>query len=314
MRLLRRMAWSFLALAYLVALVPDFFSPYPPTRHHRDYPYVPPGLYGEARLDFFVRGEPYRVLGLATVSLRLFGARERGYVFLLGTDEFGRDVYSRICHGASTSLLLAPAAVLLSLALGMGLGVLAGYRGGWTDALVMRAGEVFLALPWFYFLVALRAALPLKLSPHQTMLMVFALLGTLGWAVPARLFRGMVLSLKKREFVLAARALGAGGGRIFFVHLLPALLPAARTQLLLRLPAYIISEVNLSFLGLGIVEPTPTWGNLLTPLQQYVVLTSYPWMFSPAAAVVMVFVALYTVAERPEGEAGLGPQPQEEFA
>jgi len=174
-----------------------------------------------------------------------FGARGSGHFFLLGTDEFGRDVYSRLCHGASLSLLLAPAAVLFSLILALGLGGWAGYQGRWVDAAVMRAGEVFLALPWFYFVVALRAALPLNLSPRAASLMLFALLGTLGWAAPARLFRGMVLSLKTQEYVLAARALGAGGGRIFFFHLLPALLPAARTQLLLSLPAFLLGFLAL---------------------------------------------------------------------
>ncbi len=292
-----RVAWGVLGLAYLVALIPDFFSPYPPSRQHREHPYAPPGVYGDARAGFFLRGEPYRVVGVLPASLRLFGPRGSGHLFLLGTDEFGRDVYSRLCHGASLSLLLAPAAVLFSLILALALGGWAGYQGRWVDAGVMRAGEVFLALPWFYFVVALRAALPLNLSPRAASLALFALLGTLGWAAPARLFRGMVLSLKTQEYVLAARALGAGGGRIFFFHLLPALLPAARTQLLLYLPVYILTEVNLSFLGLGVVEPTPTWGNLLTPLQQYVVLTSYPWMWSPAAAVLLVFVALHTVGE-----------------
>lgn len=297
MKHLRQFAWVLLALAYLVALAPDFFSPYPAAEQHRDYPYARPGPHGEAHLKVLGRGEPYRLLGIVPASLRLVVVHGSGAVFLLGSDEFGRDVYSRLCHGASTSLLLAPAAVLFSLAIALALGGLAGYARGWTDVLVMRAGEVFLSLPWFYFVVALRAALPLNLGPRATVLMIFVLLGVLGWAAPARLFRGLVLSLRARDYVLASRALGAGPVRIFTRHLLPSLMPAARTQLLLTLPAYIITEVSLSFLGLGVVEPTPTWGNLLTPLQQYVVLTAYPWMLAPAFAVVAVFLALHTVAE-----------------
>lgn len=300
MKRVRQLAWVLLGLAWLVALAPDFFSPYPPSEQHRDYPYASPGRYGEARAAVLARGEPYRLLGVVPASVRLFTVRGSGGVFVLGTDEFGRDVYSRLCHGASTSLLLAPAAVLFSLALALALGGWAGYAGGFTDAAIMRAGEVFLSLPWFYFVVALRAALPLNLSPRATLLMVFTLLGVLGWAAPARLFRGLVLSLKNREFVLASRALGAGPVRIFVHHLLPSLLPAVRTQLLLTLPAYIITEVSLSFLGLGVVDPTPTWGNLLTPLQQYVVLTGYPWMLAPAFAVIVVFLALHSVAEHNE--------------
>ncbi len=296
MKFLRQFAWGLLALAYLVALAPDFFSPYPAAEQHRDYPYAGPGRYGDARVSLLAPGEPYRLLELIPASRRLVVVRGAGGGFLLGTDEFGRDVYSRLCHGASTSLLLAPAAVLFSLVIALALGGLAGYAGGWTDGALMRTGEVFLSLPWFYFVVALRAALPLNLAPRTTLLMIFMLLGVLGWAAPARLFRGLVLSLRSREFILASRALGAGPVRIFTRHLLPGLIPAARTQLLLMLPAYIITEVSLSFLGLGVVEPTPTWGNLLTPLQQYVVLTAYPWMLAPAFAVIAVFLALHTVA------------------
>jgi peptide/nickel transport system permease protein len=307
MKRLRQFAWALLALAYLVALAPDFFSLYPAREQHRDYPYAAPGRYGEARLVLLARAEPYRLLGVIPASLHLLAVRGSGGMFPLGTDEFGRDVYSRLCHGASTSLLLAPAAVLFSLALALALGGLAGYAGGWTDAVIMRAGEVFLSLPWFYFVVALRAALPLNLSPRATLLMIFVLLGALGWAAPARLFRGLVLSLRTREYVLASRALGASPLGVFTRHVLPALLPTARAQLLLTLPTYIITEVSLSFLGLGVVEPTPTWGNLLTPLQQYVVLTAYPWMLAPAFAVIGVFLALHTVAEGrgTAGQAGL---------
>ncbi len=277
-----------LALALLVSLAPGWVALYPAAEQHRDYPYAQPGVYGEARLQWFSHGR------LLSVENRGQGA---GGVFPLGTDEFGRDVYSRICYGASLSLLLAPAAVLVSLSVAMLLGTWAGYRLGWADAVVTRLSEVFLALPWFYFVVALRAALPLRMSPQTAALTLFGLLGGLGWAAPARLFRGLTLKLMTEDFVQAARALGARPSRVVLVHLLPALLPAARAQLLLSLPAYILTEVNLSFLGLGITDPTPTLGNLLTPLQQYSVLTSYPWMLAPAAVIVVVFLALHTVAE-----------------
>jgi peptide/nickel transport system permease protein len=280
---IRGISWAVLGVALLVSLAPGWVSLYPAAEQHRDYPYVKPGVYGDAHLQWFSHG-------------RLLAVEGAGGVFPLGTDEFGRDVYSRICYGASLSLLLAPAAVLFSLSVAMLLGTWAGYRLGWADALVTKASEVFLALPWFYFVVALRAALPLRMSPQTAALTLFGLLGGLGWAGPARLFRGLTLKLMTEDFVQAARALGARPRRVVLVHLLPALLPAARAQLLLSLPAYILTEVNLSFLGLGITDPTPTLGNLLTPLQQYSVLTSYPWMLAPAAVIVLVFLALHTVA------------------
>jgi peptide/nickel transport system permease protein len=294
-KIARTAAWAFLLAACVVAVFPDFLSPYSPVRQHRDFPYAAPGRYAAADLRWLVRGDPYRWLGVVPASIRLFGVREPGRVFLLGTDEFGRDWYSRLCHGASMSLLLAPSAALLSLTLAVVLGAGAGYRGGFIDAVVMRASEVFIVLPWFYVAVALRAALPLNVSGPTTIVIVFALLAALGSAAPARLFRGIVLSLKHREFVLAARAAGAGGARVLRAHVLPHLVPALWTQFLVSVPAYILTEVTLSFLGLGVAEPAPSWGGMLAPLQQYVVLTSYPWMFAPGVMIVAVCVALQIV-------------------
>jgi peptide/nickel transport system permease protein len=293
----RSTAWTLLIVVALVAACPDFCSPYPPSRQFRDLPYAAPGRYHGGSVQWLVRGEPYRWLGVVPASLRLFGSPEPGRVFLLGTDEFGRDWYSRLCHGASVSLLLAPAAALLSLTLAIALGGWAGYHGGWIDRVVMSATEVFVVLPWFYVVVALRAALPLTLSSEATLFTVFALLSVLGSATPARLFRGIVLSTRSAGFVFAARAAGAPGLRIFRSHLLPFLMTAAWTQFLVTVPAYIITEVTLSFLGIGVAEPTATWGGMLAPLQQYIVLTSYPWMFAPAVAVVVVCFALQVVAQ-----------------
>jgi peptide/nickel transport system permease protein len=298
MKLARRAAWTLLAVVFLLAIFPDFFSPAPPTRQFRDFPYAPPGRHADAPVEWLARGEPYRWLGLVPASTRLFTVRGSGSVFLLGSDEFGRDWYSQLCHGASVSLLLAPAAAMFSLILAMAFGAWAGYRGGVVDSLVMRASELFVVLPWFYVLVALRAALPLTMNGPATLLTMFALLGVLGCAAPARLFRGLVLTIRTREFVVAAQSSGASGMHIFRSHVLPQLLPTAWTQFLLTLPAFIIAEVTLSFLGLGVADPMPTWGSMLVPLQQYVVLTSYPWMFAPAVAIVAVCAALQIVAIR----------------
>src|SRR5205814_604404 len=184
-----------------------------------------------------VHGEPYRWLGMVPASVRLLGTAEPGRILLLGSDEFGRDWYSRLCHGASVSLFLAPAAAFVSLGLAAVLGTWAGYRGGFIDGVVMRLSEVFVVLPWFYVIVALRAALPLTLNAATAMFAVFALLAVLGCATPTRVFRGLVLSTRRCDFVLAARAAGGGGGRIFRYHLLPFLLPVLWTQFLLTVPA-----------------------------------------------------------------------------
>jgi peptide/nickel transport system permease protein len=294
---LRSAAWTILVAAGLLALFPDFLSPYSPARQHRDFPYAPPGRYRSSSISWLSRGEPYRWLGLVPASRRLMTVTEPGGVFLLGTDEFGRDWYSRLCHGAATSLLLVPAAAVVSLALAVAFGVWAGYQRGSVDFFVMRISEVFVVLPWFYVVVALRAALPLSLSAPATMFIIFSLLATLGCVAPARLFRGLVLTLQSREFVLAARSAGASPLRIIRWHVLPFLFPTVSTQFLLMLPAFIVTEATLSFLGLGVAEPTPTWGGMLTPLRQYVVVTSYPWMFAPAATIVLVCLALQIVAD-----------------
>jgi peptide/nickel transport system permease protein len=301
----RSAAWIVLVTVSLLALFPDFLSPYSPARQHRDFPYASPGRYNHASVSWLSRGEPYRWLGLVPASRRLVTMTEPGGVFLLGTDEFGRDWYSRLCHGAATSLLLVPAAALVSLTLAVTFGVWAGYQKGIVDFLVMRISEIFIVLPWFYLVVALRAALPLTLSAPATMLIIFSLLATLGCAAPARLFRGLVLSLESREFVLAAHSAGASPLRIIRWHLLPFLFPPAWTQFLLMLPTFIVTEATLSFLGLGVAEPTPTWGGMLTPLRQYVVLTSYPWMFAPAATIALVCLALRIVADAAIDSPGL---------
>jgi len=296
MKVVRLLAWCALAFVTLMAICPDFFATYAPTRQFRDLPYAPPGFYNGASLNWFVQGEPYRVLGIIPASRRLVGSPEPGRVFLLGSDEFGRDWYSRLCYGASVSLLVAPLAAAISLLIAIWLGIAAGYQGGWIDAFVVKASEVFIVLPWFYVVVALRAALPLTISGPTGLFVVFAVLAALGSATPARLFRGLVRSLKNREYVLAGRAAGARTTRLFRHHVLPFLLPTMQTQFLLSVPAYIVTEVTLSFLGLGVAEPTPTWGGMLAPLQQYVVLTSYPWMFAPAVVIVVVCLALQIVA------------------
>jgi peptide/nickel transport system permease protein len=296
MKVVRLLAWCALAFVTLIAICPDFFATYSPTRQYRDLPYAAPGFYNGASLNWFVQGEPYRVLGVIPASRRLVGSPEPGRVFLLGSDEFGRDWYSRLCYGASVSLLVAPLAAAISLLIAVWLGIAAGYQGGWIDAFVVKASEVFIVLPWFYVVVALRAALPLTISGPTGLLVVFGVLAALGSATPARLFRGLVRSLRNREFVLAGHAAGAGTARLFRHHVLPFLVPTMQTQFLLSVPAYIVTEVTLSFLGLGVAEPTPTWGGMLAPLQQYVVLTSYPWMFAPAVVIVVVCLALQVVA------------------
>ncbi len=161
----------------------------------------------------------------------------------------------------------------------------------------MRGGELFLALPWLYLLFAVRAALPLHVAEWQVFLLLVAVMGLIGWARPARLIRGVVLSAKERNFVLAARGFGASDAHVICRHVLPQTYVVVLTQMTLLIPQYILAEVTLSFLGLGVSEPIPSWGTLLASLQQYYVLSSFWWMFLPAILLIPVFLLYYAAAD-----------------
>ncbi len=314
-----------LAALHLVVALAGFFAPYHYATQSRMLPYAPPTpihfkdpvgewhlrpfVYGLEPDDsglgyredpsraypirFFVRGEPYRVLGLFTSELHLFGTDDPGRVFLCGSDGFGRDQLTRLLYGGRISLLSGLLAATLSLGIGTLLGTLAGFYGRWTDAVLMRGAELFMALPWLYLLLGARAFLPLSISPTQAFLLLVTLIGAIGWARPARLIRGVVLSARERDYVQAARGFGASDRYLIWRHLLPQTLSVVLTQAALLVPQYILAEVTLSFLGLGIAEPVPSWGTMLGELQKYHVLTSYWWMFSPGVVLVVVFLAFH---------------------
>jgi peptide/nickel transport system permease protein len=248
-------------------------------------------------LQFFVQGEPYKIAGTLTTRTHFVGIAEPGHLFLLGSDAYGRDQFSRFLYGGQLSLLAGLLAAVLSLALGIAVGGIAGFYGGWLDNFLMRGGELFLALPWLYLLFAVRAALPLHVSQAQVFLLLVAVVGLIGWARPARLVRGIVLSSKERNSVLAARGFGATDFYLLRRHILPEAYGAILTQITLLIPQYILAEVTLTFLGLGVGEPMPSWGSLLASLQQYYVLATYWWMFLPALLLIPLFLAFYTAAD-----------------
>jgi peptide/nickel transport system permease protein len=260
------------------------------------------GVYEEVRseiypLRWFVSGSEYLFAGFISEHTRLFGVDAPGRLFLLGTDQFGRDQFSRLLFGGQVSLFAGLLATLLSLLIGALLGSVAGFFGRWPDAIIMRTTELFLALPWLYLLFALRAFLPLRVSPTQAFLLIIAVIGAVGWARPARLVRGVVLSAKERNFVVAARNFGASDAYLVRRHVLPQTYGVVLTQAALLIPQYILAEVTLSFLGLGVGEPAASWGNMLAGLQQYHVLTSYWWMFLPGLALIPVFAGYFLLAE-----------------
>jgi peptide/nickel transport system permease protein len=314
---------------HLAALGAGFLAPYAPTEQNRTLPYAPPtrlrlvdadgrlhlrpfvyalrdaegdvGGYEEDRsravpVRLLVAGAPYSVAGLGG-RRHLFGVEEPARIFLLGTDGLGRDQLSRLLHGAQISLAAGLLAAALSLGLGWLLGTLAGFYGRWIDAVVMRGAELFLALPWLYLLFAVRAVLPLHMPAGRAFLMVVLVVGLVDWARPARLVRGLVLSARERNYVLAARGFGASDLYLIRRHIAPHTRRLLLTQAALLVPQYILAEVTLSFLGLGVGEPVPSWGNMLAALQHYHVLVSYWWMWVPGLVLVPIFLAYFALAE-----------------
>jgi peptide/nickel transport system permease protein len=318
-----------LAAFHFAVFFAGFFAPYSYSRQNRDFPYAPPSrvhfvdsaghfhfrpfVYSwKYDIDspdayvadsnaiypvrFFVSGSRYEIAGLIPARVHLFGVADSGSIFLMGTDGYGRDQFTRFLYGGQISLAAGLIATALSLLLGVVVGSLAGFYGGWLDNALMRGGDVFMALPWLYLLFAVRAALPLHVPQGQVFLLIVAVIGLIGWARPARLIRGVVLSAKERNFVSAARSFGASDFYLLRRHLLPRTYSIVLTQITLLVPQYILAEVTLSFLGLGIGQPLPSWGSLLSALQEYYVLASYWWMFLPAMILVPIFWGYSQVA------------------
>jgi peptide/nickel transport system permease protein len=303
----KRLPTTALIVLHLIILLAGFVGPYDPATQNRTLPLSPPTavhffdsqgtfhlrphvLVGENTqlpIRFLVAGSQYRLLGFLRLRIHLFGVDEPGRCFLLGTDEFGRDQFSRIVWGGQISLLIGWLATALSLSIGLILGSVAGFFGGWTDAAIMRGAELFLALPWLYLLLAVRAFLPLSLSPFATALALTAVIGMVGWARPARLVRGIVLSVREREFVSAARGFGASSWYLLRRHCLPETYSVLGSQATLLIPQFILAEVALSFVGLGVGEPAASWGTLVAPLRQVAILTTSWWMLAPAVLIML---------------------------
>ncbi len=302
-----------LGLLHAALLLAGFVAPYPYDEQHRGLPYAPPSWHARAETP----GTPCRVELLR--GGRLFGAAPPCGIFLLGTDAFGRDVFSRVLYGGRISVLAGLAAMLLALSLGTAAGTLAGYFGGWTSRLLMRGGELVLALPWLYLLLAVRAALPLHIPTEEAFLLVVAIIGSLGWVRPARLVRGVVLSARERPYVEAARGFGAAPWYSIRRHILPETRGVVLTQAALLVPQFILAEVTLSFLGLGIAEPVPSWGNMLAEARQYFALVDHGWLLAPGLMLIPLLLGYFLLADRwlaepsgtrvPEGH-GCTPEPQ----
>jgi peptide/nickel transport system permease protein len=245
-------------------------------------------------LGLWVRGEPYR-LGFGLTSDRHFFGVRSGRVNLLGTDPFGRDELSRLLYGARVSLTVGLVGIAISFSLGLVLGGLAGYAGGWVDAVLMRLSELLLSIPGLYLVIALRSALPVTLPAGRAYLAIVAILALIGWAAVARVVRGMARSIRRSDFVAAAEALGAGPVRVLARHILPNTLSFVIVAATVAVPGYILGEVFLSFLGVGVQEPAASWGNMLAQARSLRVLTSFPWLLAAPAAAIFVTVMAFNL-------------------
>jgi peptide/nickel transport system permease protein len=332
-RVLPKLAAAVLAVFGLIVVFADFIAPYDPGTQSRNEPNAPAASLhfrhdGELRflspyvhplkladplerryeedttrkfsLGFFVDGEPYRFIGLIPMQTRLFGVRVADdgapRVNLLGTDSLGRDRFSRLLFAIRFSLIVCPPGVLMAWLIGLTVGTVSGYSGRWPDTVLMGIADTMLALPTLILILTARAAFPLDLPPTRAAILLVLIFSLTGWAEVARLARGLVLSLKEREFVLAARATGLTEARILVRHILPNAMPTLLTQASVMLPYFLLAEVALSFLGVGVQEPQPSLGNMLAAAADVNRLSREPLLVLAPGLVIFIFVAAVRMA------------------
>ncbi len=225
----------------------------------------------------------------------LFGAIGEGKINLLGTDEQGRDQFSRLLHGGKISLFIGLVGITISFPLGMIVGGISGYFGGWIDAILMRLVEVLMTIPGIYLLVALAAVLPPGLTSAQRFLLIVLITSFISWSGLARVIRGQVLSIKEQEFVQAARAVGANPFYIIIRHVLPQTASYIIISATLAVPGFIVAESVLSLIGLGIQQPDPSWGNLLSLATNASILVLQPWLIWPPALLIILTVLSFNL-------------------
>jgi peptide/nickel transport system permease protein len=306
-----------LIFLYAVALFAGFISPYHYERQDRDRFFHPPiwprlqnfhfvvpryeqqpgnFIYRAVADDtkpirFFVHGDRYKLFGMIPASIHLFGSDDNHPVYLFGTDQFGRDVFSRLLYGSQISLSIGVVGILLSFTFGMIIGGISGYFSGATDTVIMRLCELIMSIPALYLIISLRATFPPSMSSAQIYAMIIIILSFIGWASMARVIRGMTLSLREQQFVLAARALGQSHLKIICRHILPNTFSYVIVAATLSVPYYILGEVVLSFLGVGIQEPSASWGLMLNAAQNTEYMRNYPWLLAPGAAIFVTVLA-----------------------
>jgi peptide/nickel transport system permease protein len=314
-------------LLYLVGVLAEFLAPALPDTSRPQYTFAPPqgiGLFAPGGgwlphvtgyrvaidkvalrrtfvpdpaklvpIGFFVAGPPYRLWGLIPLRVHLIGPRNPADpMYLLGADRLGRDVLSRLIYGTRVSMSIGLVGVAISLLLGVVLGALSGFYGGWVDMLIQRVIEVVSAMPTIPLWLGLAAAIPLTWSPLHVYFVITLIVSLLGWTSLAREVRGRFLALRGEDFVIAARLDGASERRLIFRHVLPSLTSHILAVVTLAVPTMIVAETSLSFLGIGLKPPVVSWGVLLQDAQNIRAVATAPWLLVwPALAVVVAVLA-----------------------
>ncbi len=320
-----------LLIFYTVAILADFVAPYdpyesllntsllPPTQIHfiaPDGQFIGPHIYPTTQgsvdvntgdrqvivdtrqpspLVFFTKGYPYKLFGIISGDRHLFGATGEARINLLGTDEQARDQFSRLVHGSRISLSIGLVGIAISFPLGLLIGGISGYFGSWIDSVLMRFVEVLMTIPGLYLLVALAAVLPPGLTSAQRFILIVIITSFISWTGLARVIRGQVLSIKQLEFVQAARAMGANPLYIIVRHVLPQTATYVIISATLSVPSFIVAESVLSLIGLGIQQPDPSWGNLLSLSTNASVLVLQPWLVWPPAILIILTVLAFNL-------------------
>jgi len=305
-----------------LAVFADFFSPYPLQEIDLNNAFIPPStlhfvdaqgkfhlrpfVYAEELtvsmktfestwaentdktfgIFFFVEGWEYKILGLIPSNRHLFGVEKGGLIHLLGTDKFGRDLYGKSCEAGRISLTMAMFGTLISVTIGSVLGVASGYYGGRTDNAIQRFVEFVNCFPQLPLWMALAAIIPRTWDSFSIFVIMSFIFALLSWTTLEREVRGKVLSFRASDFVLAAKEMGASDRRIIFLHLYPNTLSHVLVILTLTIPAIILAEAFLSFLGIGIQEPLVSWGMLMKNAQNLQTLGMFPWIMSPVIFII----------------------------
>lgn len=304
-------AFIVLVVLYLVILFADFIAPYSSTYSNRDMSYAPPSqIYTITQEGKLSRPYTYNYIREFEPALmqtvykqdrskkyyvklftggHLFGVEDGGEIHLLGTDINGRDVFSRLLFGGRISMTVGFLSLLIVFPIGLLYGGISGYFGGIPDTLMMRFAEAVMAIPSFYLLIILAAILPSGMTSIQRFALIVVILALIGWAGFARVVRGMVLSIKNEDFVLAEKSIGASNLRIILKHILPQTTSYVIIAMTLSIPSYILAESGLSFLGLGIQQPDASWGNMLKEAQEFTNILYRPWLLAPGG---LIFIAV----------------------